>query len=220
MEIAITDRLKDINSQIVPYNPKIIAVTKYFDETAITKYFEAGLRDFGENRVLDALNKIELLDREIKENSRFHLIGHLQKNKVKKAVGKFYLIHSVDSVELARLISEEAQKQGITQKVLVQINNAREPQKSGFYPEEIFEAFGNIMNLPNIKVAGLMNMAPLTEDREKILSLFNGVAKIKSEIENKFNYRLDELSMGMSNDYDLAAKAGSTMIRLGRVLYS
>ncbi len=181
--------------------------------------YKAGIRDFGENRVSDAIEKISQLDEEIRKNSRFHLIGHLQKNKVKKAVGAFDLIQSVDSLELAREIDVVAQKKELIQKILIQINNAKEPQKSGFYPEDILRDFGEIIKLKNIKVEGVMNMAPLIEDREKILFLFEDVVQLKKELETKFLYELKEVSMGMSGDYELAARAGATMIRLGRKLF-
>ena len=108
--------LSELRKDIVPYKPKIIAVTKYFDETKLVEAYEDGLRDFGENRVQDALLKISKLPQEVRQNSRFHLIGHLQSNKVKKAVGHFYLIQSVDSLKLAQLISNEAERLGIVQK--------------------------------------------------------------------------------------------------------
>lgn len=219
MKYTIERNLLEVKKKIEPYTPNIIAVTKYFDYKAIIEAYQAGLRDFGENRVIDAVAKIEQLSEEVRENSRFHLIGHLQKNKVKKAVGKFDLIHSVDSFELACLIDEEAKKQGMIQDVLIQVNNAREPQKSGFYPEEILKIFGEIVNLENIRVKGLMNMAPLIEDRIKIMELFEDVAALKVQLETVFSVKLDELSMGMSGDYDVAARCGATMIRLGRTLF-
>lgn len=219
MKHTIERNLLEVKSKIVPYTPNIIAVTKYFDYKAIIEAYETGIRDFGENRVLDAVAKIEQLDDDVKGNSRFHLIGHLQKNKVKKAVGKFDMIHSVDSYELACLIDEEAGKQGIIQDVLLQVNNAREPQKSGFYPEEVLKIFGEIVNLKNVRVCGLMNMAPLIEDRNEIERLFKEIAELKVELENKYSVSLKELSMGMSGDYDIAARCGATMIRLGRTLF-
>lgn len=219
MQKTIERNLLEVKRKIEPYTPNIIAVTKYFDHTAIIDAYGAGLRDFGENRVLDAVAKIEKLDEEIRANSRFHLIGHLQKNKVKKAVGKFDLIHSVDSLGLAVAINAEAQRQGVVQEVLIQINNAKEPQKSGFYPEEILKIFGEIVNLENIRVKGLMNMAPLIEDRIRIKELFEEVARLRTELETMYSVKLEELSMGMSGDYELAAQAGATMIRLGRMLY-
>lgn len=219
MKQTILNNLLKIKQEIEPYKPKIIAVTKYFDHTAIIDAYNSGIRDFGENRVLDAVAKIEKLDGEIRRNSKFHLIGHLQKNKVKKAVGKFDLIQSVDTFELALAINDEAGKQGIIQDVLIQINNAKEPQKSGFYPEDILDCFGEILKLSNIRVKGLMNMAPLIDDREEIQRLFQEVAELKSKLEAKYVVKLDELSMGMSGDYKIAIKAGATMIRLGRILF-
>lgn len=219
MKNIIEQNLLKVKQKIEPYTPNIIAVTKYFDHTAIEAAYAAGLRDFGENRVLDSIAKIEKLNGEIKANSRFHLIGHLQKNKVKKAVGNFDLIHSVDTIELAQVIDEEACKKKIVQDVLIQVNNAKEPQKSGFYPEMILDNFGKILKFKNIRIRGLMNMAPLIENRDEILRLFQDVKGLKQKIETKYSYKMDELSMGMSGDYDLASLAGSTMIRLGRVLF-
>ena len=216
---TIERNLLEVKKKIEPYTPNIIAVTKYFDHTAIIDAYNAGLRDFGENRVLDAVAKIEKLDAQIRKTSRFHLIGHLQKNKVKKAIGNFDLIHSVDSLELAKAIDEEAQKKNIIQDVLIQINNAKEPQKSGFYPEEILKIFGEIVNLKNIRIKGLMNMAPLIEDRIKLKELFDDIASLKTKLETVYNVELEELSMGMSGDYEIAVKSGATMIRLGRMLF-
>lgn len=219
MKNTIEKNLLEVKQKIEPYNPNIIAVTKYFDYHAIIDAYSVGIRDFGENRVLDAIAKISQLDEEIRKNSRFHLIGHLQKNKVKKAVGNFDLIQSVDTLELAYEINDQAAKIGIVQDVLVQINNAKEPQKSGFYPEDIFRDFGEIIKLKNLRVKGVMNMAPLIDDREQILNLFKDVVRIKTELEKTFSYPLKEISMGMSGDYDLAAQAGATMIRLGKKLF-
>ncbi|MCD7780668.1 MAG: YggS family pyridoxal phosphate-dependent enzyme [Candidatus Gastranaerophilales bacterium] len=208
-----------IKAQIVPYNPTIIAVTKYFGENQIIKYFRMGFRDFGENRVKDALEKMEKLPEEIIKNSRFHLIGHLQTNKVKHAVGSFDLIHSVDSVKLAEIINVEAEKKGIIQKILLQVNNAREEQKSGFLPEEIKPAFEKIMNLNSIKICGLMNMAPLNSSDEELHYLFGNIKQIYDDLQFEFGVELNQLSMGMSKDFKIALEEGATMIRLGRILF-
>lgn len=215
----ISENYEKIKTQIVPYNPKIVAVTKYFDESQIIRYYEIGFRDFGENRVKDALEKMEKLPEEILENSRFHLIGHLQTNKAKLAVGRFYLIHSVDSVKLAEILSEEALKKGIVQNVLLQINNAREEQKSGFSPEEIMEEFPHIIELKGINVMGLMNMAPLDCSEEKLHQLFSNIKQIYDVLNTKYNVKLSEISMGMSNDFRIALEEGASIIRLGRILF-
>ena len=218
MDRVLTN-FEKIKTQIVPYKPTIIAVTKYFDEQQIIKYYEMGFRDFGENRVKDALEKIDKLPKEIIQNSRFHLIGHLQTNKAKLAVGKFDLIHSVDSVKLARLISEEAERQGIVQKILLQINNAREEQKSGFSPEEIKTAFQEIMNMNSIQICGVMNMAPIDSSDEELHRLFGNIKQINDVLQSEFRVELKHISMGMSRDFKIALEEGATMIRLGRILF-
>lgn len=216
----VSKNLSDIKREIAPYNPRIIAVTKYFDEKGIVEAFNAGLRDFGENRVQDALEKISKLEEAVKKESRFHLIGHLQSNKVKKAVGNFELIHSVDSLKLAKAISDEALSQGVVQKVLIQVNNACETSKSGFCVEEIKEDFGKILSFKGIEVRGLMNMAPITSNEKELEQLFNEIYELKIYFEKGYKLQNMEISMGMSGDYKTALKCGATMIRLGRKLFS
>ena len=219
MKNAISERLRFVKTTIAPYKPIIVAVTKYFDETGIEKYYNLGLRDFGENRVQDALAKIEKLSDEVRKNSRFHLIGHLQTNKVKEVVGVFELIHSVDSFKLAKVISNEAQKRGIKQKILLQVNNANEEQKFGFSPDELLDCMSDILKLPNIQTEGLMNIAPLSQDNSYLRNLFRKIRLLKDEIELEHKVQLPHLSMGMSNDYRIALEEGATMIRLGRILF-
>ena len=219
MENTITERLKFINKSIAPYKPIIVAVTKYFDESGIEEYYRNGLRDFGENRVQDALRKIGKLSDEIRNNSRFHLIGHLQTNKVKDAVGVFDIIHSVDSYKLAYEISKEAGKKEITQKILLQVNNANEEQKFGFSPEELLENMSNLVMLPNIRIEGLMNIAPLSQDDNYLRSLFRNIRYLKDKIQSEYKVELNHISMGMSNDYRIALEEGATIIRLGRILF-
>ena len=211
--------LSELRKEIVPYNPKIIAVTKYFGAEKLIEAYQYGLRDFAENRVQDALDKICCLPDEIRKNSTFHLIGHLQSNKVKKAVGKFDLIQSVDTLKLAKLISEEAVRQGIVQDVLLQVNNANEIAKTGFCVDELKESFKEILNLEGIRVLGLMNIAPIT-DEETLGNLFSRMQCLKIELETEHGYKLKELSMGMSGDYKIALEYGSTMIRIGRKLFT
>lgn len=217
---TIKDNLLQIQRDIVPYTPNIIAVTKYFDETKIIEAYEAGLRDFGESRVLEAIEKINKLPQEIKKNSRFHLIGHLQTNKVSKAVGNFDYIHSVDSLKLAQMISDEASRLNIKQKILLQVNNANEEQKFGFSKEDIFENFEKIKSMQGIEIIGLMNMAPFGAEKQTLQDLFGDIANLKDELEEKYGCQLKELSMGMSGDYKEAVVAGATMIRIGRKLFS
>ena len=215
----IAENIEKIKARIAPYNATVIAVTKYFDESQIIKYYELGFRDFGENRVKDALEKMNKLPEYIRKNSRFHLIGHLQTNKAKLAVGNFDLIHSVDSLKIAETLNEEAKKKDVVQKILLQINNAKEEQKSGFYPEEIKEAFKKIMDMQSLKISGVMNMAPINSSEEELHYLFKNIKQIYDELQSEFKLELKQISMGMSRDYMIALEEGATMIRLGRILF-
>ena len=211
--------LEKIKAEIAHYNPTIIAVTKYFDEEQIMKYYDLGIRDFGENRVKEALKKIEKLPKEIKETSKFHFIGHLQTNKVKLVVGIFDIIHSVDSVKLAEAINDAAQKKEIKQKILLQINNAREEQKTGFMPEEVRSAVKEILKMDSIRIEGVMNIAPINCDENRLHKLFKNIKQINDDLKYEFGLELKQISMGMSNDYKIALEEGATMIRLGRILF-
>lgn len=216
---TVKRNLLQIQEDIAPYKPNIIAVTKYFDENAIIDAYNAGLRDFAESRVIEAIEKIEKLPGEIRDNSKFHFIGHLQTNKVKKVVKFFDYIHSVDSLKLAKVISDEAQNIGKVQNILIQVNNANEEQKFGLSKDEIFEIFPQIQKFSAIKIAGIMNMAPLGASEIELDSLFSEVAQIKSKLEKDFNCELKEISMGMSQDYKIAVRYGATMVRIGRKLF-
>lgn len=216
---TVTENLSQIQEDIVPYKPNIIAITKYFDVDAIIAAYEAGLRNFGESRVLEAIDKINRLPEEIKKNSTFHFIGHLQGNKAKKAVKYFDYIHSVDSFKLASTISQEAKEENKVQKIFLQLNIAEEVQKFGYSKSDLVEEFPKIQELSNIKILGLMSMAPLGAEENELRQLFTDVAKTKTELEKIYNCKLDELSMGMSQDYKIAAQCGATMLRIGRKLF-
>lgn len=219
MDNTVRQNLLRIQEEIAPYTPNIIAVTKYFDESAMIDAYNAGLRNFAESRVIEAIEKINNLPTDVKNNSKFHFIGHLQTNKVKKVIGHFDYIHSVDSYKLAKVISDEACHAEKVQKILLQVNNANEEQKFGFSKDEIFEVFNLIKELPNIEICGLMNMAPLGATDEELNYLFEDILQIKLKLEKEFNYKLKELSMGMSQDYKIAVKHGATMLRIGRKLF-
>ena len=220
MQNTVEEKLLQIKHEIAPSQPRIIAITKYFDETRLIEAYNAGLRDFGENRVQDALNKFAKLPKDIVEASTFHLVGHLQTNKVKKAVGNFDYIHSVDSLKLLEMIDIEAKKKDIVQKVLIQVNNANEVQKYGLSIDKVVDLFSKIANYTNCEVKGLMNIAPVDASDSELEKLFRQVRDLKSELERTFKIELRELSMGMSNDYKIAAQQGSTMLRIGRKLFS
>ncbi len=219
MQEVIQKNLLQIQEEIAPYRPNIIAVTKYFDGNAIIEAYNAGLRNFAESRVIEASEKINNLPQEIRKNSKFHFIGHLQTNKVKKVIEIFDYIHSVDSVKLAEKISEEAGKIGKTQKILIQINNAGEEQKFGFAKDEVFDAFAKIILLKNLDVRGVMNMAPLGASEDELTRLFSEIREIRDNLEKEFDCKLNDISMGMSQDYKIAAREGATMLRIGRKLF-
>lgn len=219
MQDTVRENLLQIQEDIAPYKPNIIAVTKYFDEKAMIEAYNAGLRDFAESRAVEAVEKIENLPTEVRNNSKFHFIGHLQTNKVKKVVPIFDYIHSVDSLKLAKAIADEAKLFGKVQNILLQINNANEEQKFGFSKKEIFEVFPSIKELSSVSIAGIMNMAPLGASEEELNRLFEDVFNIKKELEQRFDCELRELSMGMSQDYKIAVKHGATMLRIGRKLF-
>lgn len=219
MQDTVRENLLQIQEDIAPYKPNIIAVTKYFDENAIIEAYNAGLRDFAESRVIEAVEKINNLPAEIRNNSKFHFIGHLQTNKVKKVLLTFDYIHSVDSLKLAKVISDEALVLRKVQNVFLQVNNANEEQKFGLSKKDIFEVFPQVKALPSINIVGIMNMAPLGASDDELNRLFEDVLNIKNELEQKFNCELKELSMGMSQDYKIAVKHGATMLRIGRKLF-
>ena len=219
MQDTVRYNLLQIQEDIAPYKPNIIAVTKYFDEKAMIEAYNAGLRDFAESRAVEAVEKIENLPAEVRNNSKFHFIGHLQTNKVKKVVPIFDYIHSVDSLKLAKAIADEAKLFGKVQNILLQVNNANEEQKFGFSKKEIFEVFPSIKELSSVSIAGIMNMAPLGASEEELNRLFEDVFNIKKELEQRFDCELRELSMGMSQDYKIAVKHGATMLRIGRKLF-
>ena len=216
----ITCNLDEIKQNIVHCKVKIIAVTKYFGRQAIVSGYEAGLRDFAESRAQDAVSKIESLPNEIKENSTFHFIGHLQSNKVNKVVKVCDVIHSVDSLKIASEISKVACSLNKREKILLQINNAGEEQKSGYTKEQLKNELKDIIALEGIEVRGLMNMAPLDAGEQELTRLFRDVREFRDELEKEFSISLPELSMGMSDDYKVAVREGATMIRIGRKLFT
>lgn len=210
----------EIQNSIAHSKIKIIAVTKYFGLNAISIGFEAGIRDFGESRAVEAIKKIEQLPQEVRENSTFHFIGHLQSNKAEKVVKHFDVIHSVDSLKIAEAISRAACSLNKREKVLLQVNNAGEEQKFGYTKESLMAEIEDVLKLEGIEVIGLMNMAPIDASNEELHKLFKDMREFRDELENKFNIALPELSMGMSNDYKIAVSEGATIIRIGRKLFN
>ena len=217
---VVEKNLLRLKQEIVPYTPRIIAVTKYYDVSAILDAYNAGLRDFGESRAVDAVKKIESLPDDIKEESNFHFIGHLQTNKVDKVVKYFDYIQSVDSLKLAQVISESAKKHSKKQNVLIQMNISGEVQKYGFEEREFENCINELKNLEGIKINGLMCMAPLGANDEELDKVFSKAKELLLEFNKEYNMDMSELSMGMSDDYVRAVANGATMIRIGRLLFN
>jgi pyridoxal phosphate enzyme (YggS family) len=193
---------------------RIVAVTKTHGPEAVRAAVAAGLRDIGENRVQEALQKQDAL---LDVSVEWHLVGTLQRNKAKYAAGRFVLIHSVDRADLAAELDRRAAP-GTRQPILVQVNCSAEPQKGGVAPASLPVLLEQLRILERIEVQGLMTMSALTEDRDEQRRAFRLLRELRDASERS-GHRLPELSMGMSGDYPIAVEEGATMIRLGTVLF-
>lgn len=195
----------------------LIAVSKTKSLPMLEEVYSLGIRDFGENKVQELVDKAEQLPDDI----RWHMIGHLQRNKVKYIVDKVYMIHSVDSLRLAEEISKEAVKRGITVNILIEVNVAGEESKFGVTPEDTPGLVQEISHLPGILVRGLMTIAPFVENAEDNRIFFSALKKLYVDITNKNidNVRMDYLSMGMTGDYEVAIEEGASFVRVGTGIF-
>lgn len=214
---ALPDRLAQVRAEIARLTPQpvtIVAVTKGFGVDAIRAAHAAGIADIGENRVQEALLKQDAL-RDL-TGTRWHLIGHLQRNKARVAAGRFDLVHSLDSLELARELDRRSAQ---PQRVLLQVNVAGESQKSGSTPAEALLLARQVAALGNLRLEGLMTMAPFTDDVDVQRRTFHGLRVLRDTIKEEAGVWLATLSMGMSGDYASAVAEGATVIRLGTLLF-
>ena len=197
--------------------PKLIAVTKYSTPQEILPLKDLNVTDIGENRVQSLRDKLPFLEGKFS----IHLIGQLQSNKVKYIIKDVCLIHSLDHASLAQEIDRQAQKAGLRMPVLIQVNIAREPQKGGVTEEELFPFLRECARLPGLWVKGLMTMMPLGATEEEIVPLFTRMRALLDQCREEAVQGTDmtELSMGMSQDYALAARCGATMVRVGSALF-
>lgn len=197
---------------------EIIAVTKTLDLDLIEEAIDYKYNSIGENRVQELERRfIQLEGRDV----NYHMIGSLQSNKVKDIVGKVKLIHSVDRMSVARQIQRRSKNKDIVTNVLLQVNIAEEGTKSGLKEEEVMPFIEKVLDNENMRIRGLMTMAPHVEDEEVIRDVFRRLRELKEEIEKK-NYEgltMDYLSMGMTNDYEIAIEEGANILRLGRVIF-
>ena len=195
----------------------LIAVSKTKPADMIREAYQSGIRDFGENKVQEICDKYEQLPDDI----RWHMIGHLQRNKVKQVIDKAVLIHSVDSVRLAEQIEEEAAKKGICVDILLEVNVADEESKFGFRLEETEQAIRDISVFPHISIKGLMTIAPFVENSEQNRPVFKELNQFYVDMQRKNidNVNMNMLSMGMTGDYEVAIEEGATLVRVGTGIF-
>lgn len=196
---------------------ELIAVTKTVGIDGIILAKDAGATSIGENRVQELEAKYE----ELNEGIDYHMIGHLQSNKAKDVIGKVKLVHSLDRMSLAKQLNRRAKRENLVQDVLVQVNIAEEETKHGLKIEEVIPFIESVLSMENIRIRGLMTMAPHVEDEREIREVFRSLYKLQEDIKAK-NYSelsMDYLSMGMTNDYTIAIEEGSNMVRVGRAIF-
>lgn len=195
----------------------LIAVSKTKPAEMLKEAYDLGVRVFGENKVQELTEKYDLLPDDI----RWHMIGHLQTNKVKYLIGKTELIHSVDSLKLAKVIEKESEKKECITDILVEVNVAEEESKFGLKMEEVIPFIENAAQFPHINVRGLMTIAPFVENPEKNRTIFADLHKLYVDIKEKNidNDTVNILSMGMTNDFEVAIEEGATMVRIGTGIF-
>lgn len=200
-----------------PEEVTLIAVSKTKPVEMLQEVYNEGIRDFGENYVQELADKIEIMPKDI----RWHMIGHLQRNKVKYLVGKVACIHSVDSLRLAEVINEHSIKLGVVTKIMAEVNIAGEESKFGFTRDEVFDFAEKVSTMEGVKLVGLMTSAPYVNDPEENRQYFREMKSLSVDINEKNinNINITELSMGMTNDYIVAVEEGATHVRVGTAIF-
>lgn len=201
-----------------PDDIKIIAVSKTFPISNILELSQLGQLDFGENRVRELRDKYYNISFQHDIKINWHMVGHLQSRKVKDIIAFISLIHSVDTLELAEEIDRNAKKINQTKDILIQVNTSGEPQKSGIEPSETGTLCDQVSQLENVKIKGLMTMARLTENKDEIRQSFRMLKGIYDELKTVYT-DFEYLSMGMTNDYEIAVEEGSNMLRIGSAIF-
>ena len=229
LQARVADRLATVQESIAdacagvgrdPAGIRIVAITKGHPVEAVLAAIHVGLTDIGENRVQEALGK---LGPDVRATGgsrvRWHMVGHLQRNKVRDALTLFDWVQSVDSLRLARALSRRAGDGGRALKILIEINAGGEEQKYGFGPERAVEAGLAVARLPGVEVRGVMAMAPWTDDEDRLRRAFRVAREVFESLRDRADGTIDTLSMGMTNDYRIAVQEGATMLRLGTALF-
>ncbi len=223
---SVAERLANLRGRIAaaalragrePDSVRLVAVSKYASPEQVREAYEAGQREFGESRIQSALPKIDALPADVV----WHLVGHLQGNKVNKALGRFELIHSVDSWDLARRLSERSLDRELLSQVLIQVNCSGEMSKSGVGPGEAAALLLSLRELKGLLVRGLMTMAPIAGGEESARESFRLLAGIRDQVAalDHPELPLDQLSMGMTGDFESAVEEGATIIRVGSAIF-
>jgi pyridoxal phosphate enzyme (YggS family) len=225
LDLGLQTRIERVNERIAaaarrvgrdPNDIQLVAVCKTVDRAAVDRAFALGLRDFGENRVQDALAKFERCPADL----RLHMIGTLQTNKARQIVGRFALVHSLDRVALADELDKRAGQAGIVQPVLIQVNVAREEQKHGVDADDLPALLEHVHAAANLDLQGLMTMAPLTATMEEARPCFVALRQLRDRAQALYpDVNLQHLSMGMTNDYPAAIEEGATLVRVGRAIF-
>lgn len=217
--VQVNENIKKVCEKVGrnPEEVRLIAVSKTKPIEMLLEAYECGCREFGENKVQELVDKYEQMPKDVK----WHMIGHLQRNKVKYIVDKVVLIHSVDSLKLAEEISREALKKQVEVSILIEINIAAEESKFGIKPDEAVDMVKAIALLPNIQIEGLMTIAPYVENPEENRQYFARLKELSVDIslKNIDNVNMNVLSMGMSGDYMVAVEEGATCVRVGTGIF-
>jgi PLP dependent protein len=222
---AIAERLVAVRRRVAdaadiagrdPAEVRIVAVTKTVGVVEVQQAVVAGCHDFGENRVQEFLGKLGLFPEE-----RWHLIGTLQSNKVHDVVGRAHLIHSIDSLKLLQSVDRHAREAGVVQPVLLQVNVAAEASKHGFVPEDVEQVLRDACEMTGVEVRGLMTMAPLVPRPQDVRWVFRDLRLLFERLQSAHigPHELTELSMGMTNDFEIAVEEGATLVRVGRAIF-
>jgi PLP dependent protein len=221
---SIAENLQRVREQIAKAAKKsgrstddvdLVAISKTHNAEKVREAIEAGQSLFGESRVQEARAKIP----ELPSNIRWHFVGHLQKNKIRHTLPLFELIHSVDSLALAREMNRIGEEEGLHPRVLLEVNVAGEGSKFGFSPEKLREEMESLLALPRLSILGLMTIPPIAEEAEASRKYFVELRKLRDQLQTEFKVDLAQLSMGMTQDYAIAVEEGATLVRVGTAIF-
>ena len=221
---SIADNLEGVRAQIAQAAAKsgrsaddveLVAISKTHEAERVREAIEAGQSLFGESRVQEARVKIP----ELPSNLRWHFVGHLQKNKIRHALPLFELIHSVDSLALAQDINRIAEEDGLHPRLLLEVNVAGEGSKFGFHPEKLRNEMEALLALPRLSIEGLMTIPPIAEEAEASRKYFVDLRELRDALEKDFDLKLQQLSIGMTNDFAIAVEEGATLVRVGTAIF-